>query len=142
MTGRLTIRENTFTAAEYIELWNAVWDGAPAFEQVEKALANSVYRVGIYDGDKIAAMARMIGDLGLCYYIKDVVVRPEYQGKGVGRMLMERLLAFISANGVPGTDIAVELCVMPDKMPFYAKFGFAANEAQRMLIMYRAGESK
>ena len=140
MTDGLSVRENTFTAAEYIDLWNAVWDGAPAFEQVEKALVNSVYRVGIYDRSKIVAMARMIGDLGLCYYIKDVIVRPEYQSRGVGSMLMERLLAFIRANGVPGTDIAVELCAMPDKMPFYAKFGFAANEAQRMRLMLRAGD--
>ena len=141
MTNGLTIRENTFTAAEYIELWESVWSGAPAFEQVEKALANSVYRVGIYDGDKIAAMARMIGDLGLCYYIKDVIVRPEYQAHGVGRMMLNSLLTFIRENGVPGTDIAVELCAMPDKMPFYGKFGFATNEAQRMRLMLRAGET-
>ncbi len=140
MTNGLTIRENTFTAAEFIALWESVWSGAPAFEQVEKALANSVYRVGIYDGEKIVGMARMIGDLGLCYYIKDVIVRPEYQGCGAGRMLLDRLLTFIRKNGVPGTDIAAELCAMPDKMPFYAKFGFAANEAQRMRLMLRAGE--
>ena len=140
MTNGLDVRENTFTAAEFIELWESVWSGAPAFAQVEKALANCVYRVGIYDGERIVAMARMIGDLGLCYYIKDVIVRSEYQGCGVGRMLMERLLVFIRENGAAGTDIAVELCAMPDKMPFYAKFGFAANEAQRMRLMLRTGE--
>lgn len=137
---KLTIRENVLTADEFLSLWNAVWDGAPSKEQIELALENSVYRVSIYDGSKIAAMARMIGDLGMCYYIKDVIVRPEYQGHGIGRMLMNAMLGFISKHGVYGTDIAVELCAMPDKMPFYTKFGFAANEAQRMRIMLRAGE--
>lgn len=137
----LTVKENSLNADEFIALWNAVWDGAPAREQVTLALENSVYRIGIYDGRKIVAMARMIGDRGLCYYIKDVIVRQEYQAQGVGRILLETLLDFIRKNGVPGTDIAVELCAMPDKMPFYGKFGFTANEAQRMRIMLRAGEA-
>ena len=77
-------------------------------------------------------MARMNGDLGLAYYIKDVVVRPEYQKKGIGRLLINELLTFIRDNGVPGTEIFVELCAMPDKIPFYEKFGFSANEAQRL----------
>ena len=33
-------------------------------------------------------MAPMIGDMGLNYYIKDVVVKPEYQHKGIGRRLI------------------------------------------------------
>ena len=82
-------------------------------------------------------MARMIGDMGLNYYIKDVVVRPEYQKKGIGKMLINELLKFINDNGVSDTDIFVELCAMPDKIPFYEKFGFSANEAQRLKIMYR-----
>ena len=138
--SELQLKANEFDADAFISLWESVWDGCPSREQIVLALANSVYRVGVYDGGQIVGMARMIGDLGMCYYIKDVIVRPAYQGRGVGRMMMEALLRFIRENGVPGTDIAAELCAMPDKMPFYAKFGFAANEAQRMRIMYRAGE--
>ena len=137
----LILKENTLNADEFIELWTSVWGGAPTREQVALALENSIYRISICDGSKIVAMARMIGDRGLCYYIKDVIVRPEYQSHGVGRMLLEALLDFIRKSGVPGTEIAVELCAMPDKMPFYAKFGFAANEAQRMRMMLTAGET-
>ena len=64
-------------------------------------------------------------------------VLPEYQGKGIGRMLIKELLSFIEENGVPETNIFVELCAMPDKIPFYEKFGFSANEAQRLRIMYQ-----
>ena len=132
-----TVRYNEFGADAFISLWESVWDGAPSREQVSLALEHSIFRVGIYDGEKIIAMARMIGDCGLCYYIKDVVVRPEYQGRGIGRMLMEALLRFIRENGIPGTDVAVELCAMPEKMPFYEKFGFRHNEAQRQRLMLR-----
>ena len=136
----LTIIENKFNAADYIGLWESVWGSAPTLEQTALALENSIYRIGVYDGSKIVAMARMIGDRGLCYYIKDVIVHPEYQGRGIGRMLLENLLGFIRSSGIPGTDISVELCAMPDKMSFYDKFGFAANEAQRMRLMLHTGE--
>ena len=171
----MEIRENEFDADAFMLLWNAVWDGCPSREQVTAALAHSIYRAAVYDGNRIVGMARMIGDMGLCYYIKDVIVRPayqgqgigrklvetciqklkddmkpgyikdvivhpDYQGRGVGRMLIETMLTFIRTHGVPGTDIAVELCAMPDKMAFYEKFGFAANEAQRMRLMCRAEE--
>ena len=64
------------------------------------------------------------------------VIVPEYQGRGIGRLLVEELLKFVNDNGVPGTEIFVELCAVPDKIPFYEKFGFSANEAQRLKIMH------
>ncbi len=137
----LEIRHNDFDADAFVSLWSSVWDGCPSREQAALAIENSIDRVGVYDGSKIVAVARMIGDRGMCYYIKDVIVHPAYQGRGIGKMMIGELLQFIRENGVPGTDIAVELCAMPDKMPFYAKFGFEANEAQRMRMMLRAGET-
>ena len=133
----IAVKHNELTAEEFIELWESVWDGAPTFEQVELGLKNTLFRVSVWDDDKVIGMARMNGDLGLDYYIKDVVVRPEYQGRGIGRMLINELLKFINDNGIPGTEIFVELCAMPDKIPFYEKFGFSANEAQRLRIMHR-----
>ena len=97
-------------------------------------MEHTLFRVSVFDGDTIVAMARMIGDMGLDYYIKDVIVRPEYQGKGIGRMLITELLKFIEENGVSGTEIFVELCAMPDKISFYEKFGFDSNEAQRLKL--------
>ncbi len=137
----LEIRHNDFDADAFVSLWSSVWDGCPSREQAALAIENSIDRVGVYDGSKIVAVARMIGDRGMCCYIKDVIVHPAYQGRGIGKMMIGELLQFIRENGVPGTDIAVELCAMPDKMPFYAKFGFEANEAQRMRMMLRAGET-
>ena len=96
--------------------------------------------MSVFDGDTIVAMARMLGDMGLDYYIKDVVVRPEYQGKGIGRMLINELLSLIDDNGIKGTHIFVELCAEPDKIPFYGKFGFDFNESKSMKMMYEVGQ--
>ena len=133
----LTVKHNELTAEEFILLWETVWGQGPTLEQTKLAMEHTLFRVSVFDGDTIVAMARMIGDMGLDYYIKDVIVRPEYQGKGIGRMLTTELLKFIEENGVSGTEIFVELCAMPDKIPFYEKFGFASNEAQRLKMMYK-----
>ena len=132
----LTLKHNELTAEEFISLWKSVWSGAPSLEQTKLAMQNTIFRVSVYDGKKAIAMARMIGDMGLCYYIKDVVVRPEYQGKGIGRMLISELLKYINNNGIRGTSVFVELAAVPDKMPFYEKFGFTTNEAQLLKMMY------
>ena len=135
--SELTVKYNELTAEEFILLWETVWGKGPSLEQTELAMKNTLFRVSVYENDKIVAMARMIGDMGLNYYIKDVVVRPEYQKKGIGKMVINELMKFINDNGVSGTEIFVELCAMPDKIPFYEKFGFSANEAQRLKIMHR-----
>ncbi|MDO4156403.1 MAG: GNAT family N-acetyltransferase [Oscillospiraceae bacterium] len=134
--SELTVKYNELSAAEFILLWETVWGQGPSLEQTEIAMKNTIFRVSVYDKDRIVAMARMIGDMGLNYYIKDVVVRPEYQHKGIGKMMMHELMQFIQQNGLSGTDIFVELCAMPDKIPFYEKLGFSANEAQRLKITY------
>lgn len=134
--NNLKIKHNELTAEEFISLWESVWGDAPSLEQTKLAMQNTVFRVSVYDGDKAIAMARMIGDMGLCYYIKDVVVHPEYQGKGIGRTLINELLKYINDNGIKGTNVFVELAAVPDKMPFYEKLGFTTNEAQRLRIMY------
>lgn len=135
--NNLTVKYNELSADEFIYLWESVWDEAPSPEQTELAMRNTLFRVSVFDGNSIVAMARMIGDMGLNYYIKDVVVKPEYQHKGIGKMLIDELMKFVKDNGVKGTGVFVELCAMPDKIPFYEKQGFSANEAQRLKLMFK-----
>lgn len=130
------IRRGELTAEQFTALWESVWGGAPSIEQVELALENTLFTVSICGGGRCVAMARMIGDMGLCCYIKDVVVHPDYQGRGLGRALIDELLRFVNEHGISGTSVFVELAAMPDKVPFYEKFGFSANEAHRLKMMY------
>ena len=133
---KFTIKHNALSAEEFILLWKSVWGQAPSLEQTKLAMEHTLFRVSVFDEDKIVAMARVIGDMGLCYYIKDVIVKPEYQGKGIGCVLINELLTYINDNGIKDTYISVELCAMPDKIPFYKKFEFDFNEAQRLRKMY------
>lgn len=131
------IKYNELTAEEFITLWETVWGKGPSLEQTRLAMKNTLFRVSVWDNDRIVAMARMIGDMGLTYYIKDVVVRPEYQHRGIGKLMINELLKFINDNGVSGTEIFVELCAEPDKVAFYERFGFDYSEAKRLKLMKR-----
>mgnify|MGYP004529095649 FL=1 len=137
-TENLTIKHNELTASQFIELWETVWGAGPSHEQTELAMKNTLFRISVFDGEKIVGMARMLGDLGLDYFIKDVVVHPGYQKMGIGRFLIDELLKFVRKNGVSGTNIFVELCAEPDKIPFYEKFGFDYDESQRLKLMCKA----
>lgn len=137
--SKFIIKRDELNAKEFIELWQSVhWSEPPSPEQTELAMRNSIFRLSVFDGEKIVAMSRMIGDFGLCYYVKDVVVRPEYQRRGIGKMLVREMLDFVKTHGENGKEIFVELCAMPDKIPFYEKFNFAANEAQRLKLAVKS----
>jgi len=82
------IKRGILTSEQFNVLTESVGWGHRIIEQVEYALKNSLYTVCIKEGDKIIAMARMIGDNSMSYFIKDVVVIPEYQGKVLVNLLL------------------------------------------------------
>ena len=133
--NNLTVKYNELTAEEFVSLWESVWGTPPSLEQTKLAMKHTLYRISVYDKNEVVAMARMIGDMGLNYYIKDVVVRPNYQKQGIGRFLINELIKFVKENGISNTEIFVELCAVPDKIPFYEKLGFDFNDAKRLKMM-------
>ncbi len=92
--------------------------------QWEKALQNSLYTLMAYIDDKPIAMGRILGDGAICWYFEDIVVLPEYQGKGIGSLLVNRLLEYVKQNSIPGTDVSVFLMASKGKEGFYEKLGF------------------
>lgn len=132
---KLRVKRNALSAPEFLMLWKSVWENPPTLAQTQLALEHTVYSLSVYDDEKVVGMARMIGDYGLCYYIKDVIVRPEYQHKGIGKMLVNELLRFIRKNALTNTDVFVELCAVPEVAPFYEKLGFSADRGLRLKRM-------
>lgn len=85
------IRYNALSAEEFSLLWESAKGQPLTIEQARLAIWNTLFSVSMYDGDTIIAMARVIEDNGLCYYIKDVMVRLEYRGKGLDKRLIDEL---------------------------------------------------
>lgn len=93
--------------------------------QTMKALDNALYSVVVIDSNKVIGVGRIIGDDGLYYYIQDVIVEPESQGKGVGKKIMAKLMGFIHSNARAGSIIG--LMAAPGLEDFYRKFGFTTR---------------
>lgn len=88
----ITIKENIDNIDEYNYLYDEVGWGSYDYEISKKALSNNVYSVSIYDDKKIIGYGRIIGDGIVFLYIHDIMVHPSYQGKGLGKQIMNKLL--------------------------------------------------
>ncbi len=58
--GDLTVKHNELSADEFIFMWESVWGQGPSYEQTLLAMKNTLFRVSIFDGEQIVAMARVI----------------------------------------------------------------------------------
>jgi len=73
----MTIQINTLSPDLFLELYRSVgWD-VPGLDQIKKALEGSFATFCAYDGSTPVGMARLIGDGGMSFYIKDFAVRPQ-----------------------------------------------------------------
>ena len=88
------------------------------------ALDNSLYTLIAMDGDTPVGMARVVGDGGYVYFICDVIVRPSYQSQGLGRSIIEQVLAWLESQVDENEPIMVNLMSAMNKEPFYEKLGF------------------
>jgi GNAT superfamily N-acetyltransferase len=71
---------------------------------------------------QIIACAFLLGDHKTIYYIKDVIVHPDWQGSGVGTSMMEYIMEWLQVNGNESATIG--LFTGDHLAPFYKKFGF------------------
>lgn len=123
---KITIHENKLTVEDYNTLRNSVEWVTIDPKQVFHALKNSIYTISITDDKQIIAMGRLVGDGFINYYIQDVVVLPIYQGKKIGQLVIETLLAYIKNHALPASTIAIGLVAAKGKEEFYQKFGFVS----------------
>jgi len=134
----IVILENKLTAKQFCNLQEAVGFGNPNIRQTELAIENSIYSISISVGGEVIGMGRLVGDGARIFYIQDVCIKPEFQGKGIGKLVVERLLDYIRTNSIPDSRVTVGLMAAKGKEAFYEKFGFRIrpneNEGNGMMI--------
>ena len=115
--------EDIITPEEYNQLRNSVgWDSKD-INVIEKALKNSAIIKKVMIDNETIGMARTIGD-GLYYLVVDVVVNKDYQGKGIGKILIEEIVKDIYNKMKEGQKVSINLMSMQGKEEFYEKCGF------------------
>lgn len=105
----MKIKVNTLTTDVFLELYTSVGWEPPCREQVECALKNTAASFVAYEEEKAIGMVRVIGDGGMSFYIKDFAVLPEYQGKGVGQMLLMELQKYLLEHKPENWAVSLEL---------------------------------
>lgn len=116
--------ENSITVTDYNNLrTSAGWTALPE-KQASAGLSNSDYVIAAKDEGKTVGMARVLTDGGCVAYILDVVVLPEYQGKGIGKIMMQRIMTFLQDRLDSGEICNLGLMAAKGKEGFYKNLGF------------------
>lgn len=115
--------ENALTVEIYNNLRKSVNWGLFSERQNKKALENGLVSVVAFNEKEAVGMARVIGD-GVYHLIVDVVVKPEFQGQGIGTELINRVLNYIEEGLEQGERTSVQLISEAGKECFYESFGF------------------
>lgn len=125
MTGtRGTLRLSTRTDEMDVDAIHAYLSGESYWARgiprdvVARAVQHSLC-VGVFDGAAQVAFARAVTDRATYAYLADVYVLEPYRGRGVGRWMMETIVAHPELQGLRRWGLMTK-----DAHGLYAQFGF------------------
>jgi len=87
-------------------------------KKLEIVFANSMYKYFVYVGSKLVGAGRCLSDGFDCAYICDIAIHPDYQGFGLGSVIINKFI-----EDTKGFEKVI-LYSVPGKEEFYSKFGF------------------
>lgn len=125
-----TVVENGLTADIYAILREKAHFKQYQQNDIEIALQHNLYSLVVYDQEKPVGIARVVGDNRICFFLKDVVVDPDYQKLKVGKLIMEYIFSYLDVYACEGAYIG--LMSTPKCIPFYERFGFVQRPCEGM----------
>ena len=113
------------------ELFNlaAFWAKERSIKDWGTAIANSEPVVSIWDRELLIGFARATSDGIYRATIWDVAIHPDYQGKGLGRKLVETVLSHPRMQKVERVYL-----MTTHQQEFYEKIGFQVNNTTTMVL--------
>ena len=96
---------------------------------IQISLKNTLFSIVARHKDETIGLGRVIGDGAMYFYIQDIIVIPEHQGKGVGRMIMDAVMDYVNENARDHSFVG--LMSAKDKAGFYEKYGFKVRGNDR-----------
>ena len=104
---------------------------------VEQMLAGTDLVLALIDraADRLVGFARVLTDWRYRAYVYDVIVAPEWRDRGLGRVLVDGMLARL--EGVE----TIELSCQPEMIPFYRRWGFRDRLGGSLLMRRSLGPS-
>jgi GNAT superfamily N-acetyltransferase len=99
-------------------LARSYWSPGVPLATVERAIANSL-AFGVYHGVEQVGFARVVTDRATFAYLADVYILEAHRGRGLGRRLVETILAHEDLQGLRRFLLATR-----DAHGLYAAYGF------------------
>ncbi len=94
-------------------------------DMLRNAYARSLLALGAWEDEKLVGAVRAVGDGCSIVFVQDLLVRPEYQRRGVGTALLRAVMERF--------DGAYQIELLTDDEPktaaFYGSLGFRPAEA-------------
>ena len=87
-------------------------------DDLKSSFTNSMYKCFAFDNDKLVGVGRALADGRDCSLICDIAIRPDYQGKGIGKQVVQNLITLCKGHN------KIILYSNPGKEGFYEKLGF------------------
>lgn len=109
----------TIAPAQLKALYLSVdWDSGNHPDRLAKAIKGSDSVFSAWDGDKLVGLVNVLSDGSIAAYVHYLLVRPEYQGEGIGRALIERVTEAYA------DCLHVVLVSYNEQIRFYEQCGF------------------
>jgi len=129
MDDEYILFERSPTVEDYHRLCRTVgWEHVDD-EATEMGLRNALFSVCMIHKDQVIGCGRVVGDGGIYFYIQDIIVLPEFQGRGLGRRIMDAVMNYLSSHAHPNAFIG--LMAAKGVSGFYEKHGFAERPPDR-----------
>lgn len=115
---------------EYYALFETTgWNEEYQFdqEQLYAATRQCWYLVSAYDQDRLVGFGRIISDGVLHALIVELIVLPEYKGKGIGSTILKKLVERCRNNNIHD----IQLFCARGQAGFYEKYGFLRRPAEQ-----------
>ena len=109
------------------------WAKGIPYATVEKSITYSLC-FGVYEGNKQIGFTRLITDRTAFAYLCDVFILPAYQGKGLGKWLMQTMHAHPDLQGLRRWMLATK-----DAHGLYAQFGWvpmSEDQSKRFMQLH------
>lgn len=116
--------KDTITVEEFCRLRESVGFQKLTKEQAKTVLSNTSFLVNAVCDGKSVGIVRVLTDMLTDAYITDVIVSPDFQGRGLGRKLLDGVVSRLKELSVNNVKLACSLYANPGKETFYEKFGF------------------
>ena len=111
-------------SAEFKELYISAGWNCPPDEQIKAAIQGSTKSYIVRHRGKAAAMINWLGDFGMHWFMKDFIVRSEYQGQMIGTLLCRYSENFIRSTMNEYQKVCIDLRSFRGKEGFYQSLGY------------------